>query len=57
VHTKSKQDVSQTREDVARIRSALKDHMVSNFRPGKFLETHTTYDVGGRVLGAIDVES
>ena len=42
VHTKSKQDVSQTREDVARIRSALKVKIVSNFRAGKFLETRTT---------------
>jgi len=43
VQTKSKQDVSQTREDVARIRSALKVKIVSNFSAGKFLETKTTF--------------
>jgi len=51
VHTKSKQDVSQTREDVARIRSALKDHMVSNFRPGKFLETRINQTLEGESSG------
>ena len=43
LHTKSKQDVSQTREDVARIRGALKAKIVSNYRACKFLETHVIH--------------
>jgi len=48
--TKSKQDVSQTREDVARIRSALKVKIVSNFSAGKFLETRNADKKRGRKL-------